>query len=46
MAELDDQFPQGLDWEVAYDPTVFVSTSIKAVIQTLLEAVVLVVLVV
>ncbi|RLT99275.1 efflux RND transporter permease subunit [Ketobacter sp.] len=46
MAELEDQFPEGLDWEVAYDPTVFVSTSIRAVIQTLLEAVVLVVLVV
>ncbi|MBN7796614.1 multidrug efflux RND transporter permease subunit [Parahaliea mediterranea] len=46
MAELDDTFPEGLAWEVAYDPTVFVSTSIKAVIQTLLEAVLLVVLVV
>ncbi|HEA53511.1 efflux RND transporter permease subunit [Marinobacter antarcticus] len=46
MAELADQFPEGLDWEVAYDPTVFVSTSIKAVITTLLEAVALVVLVV
>ncbi|WP_237063540.1 efflux RND transporter permease subunit [Microbulbifer zhoushanensis] len=46
MAELDDRFPEGLEWEVAYDPTVFVSTSIQAVIQTLLEAVLLVVLVV
>lgn len=46
MAELDDQFPEGLEWEIAYDPTVFVSTSIKAVIKTLLEAVLLVVLVV
>ena len=46
MAELDDQFPEGLDWEIAYDPTVFVSTSIKSVVQTLLEAVLLVVLVV
>ncbi|MEE2730766.1 MAG: multidrug efflux RND transporter permease subunit [Pseudomonadota bacterium] len=46
MTELEGQFPEGLDWEVAYDPTVFVSTSIRAVIQTLLEAVVLVVLVV
>ncbi|WP_148864003.1 efflux RND transporter permease subunit [Marinobacter fonticola] len=46
MAELDDNFPAGLEWEVAYDPTVFVSTSIKAVITTLLEAVALVVLVV
>ncbi|QIL91650.1 multidrug efflux RND transporter permease subunit [Microbulbifer sp. SH-1] len=46
MAELDDHFPEGLEWEIAYDPTVFVSTSIKAVIKTLLEAVLLVVLVV
>ncbi|SHF58242.1 hydrophobe/amphiphile efflux-1 (HAE1) family protein [Microbulbifer donghaiensis] len=46
MAELDDQFPEGLEWEVAYDPTVFVSTSIQSVVQTLLEAVLLVVLVV
>ncbi|WP_346839008.1 multidrug efflux RND transporter permease subunit [Microbulbifer sp. SAOS-129_SWC] len=46
MEELDDQFPEGLEWKIAYDPTVFVSTSIKAVIQTLLEAVLLVVLVV
>lgn len=46
MAELEGGFPKGLSWEVAYDPTVFVSTSIKAVIVTLLEAVALVVLVV
>ncbi|AQZ93985.1 efflux RND transporter permease subunit [Halopseudomonas phragmitis] len=46
MAELAEAFPEGLSWEVAYDPTVFVSTSIKAVIMTLLEAVALVVLVV
>ncbi|KAA0694158.1 multidrug efflux RND transporter permease subunit [Halopseudomonas laoshanensis] len=46
MAELEEDFPEGLSWEVAYDPTVFVSTSIKAVIMTLLEAVALVVLVV
>ena len=46
MAELSENFPAGLEWEVAYDPTVFVSTSIKAVIMTLLEAVALVVLVV
>ncbi len=46
MAELEADFPEGLNWQVAYDPTVFVSTSIKAVITTLLEAVALVVLVV
>ena len=46
MAELAEDFPEGLSWEVAYDPTVFVSTSISSVITTLLEAVALVVLVV
>lgn len=46
MAELGKHFPKGLKWEIAYDPTVFVSTSIEAVIHTLLEAVLLVVLVV
>ncbi|MDX9874714.1 MAG: multidrug efflux RND transporter permease subunit [Spongiibacteraceae bacterium] len=46
MAELEAEFPEGLAWEVAYDPTVFVSSSIQSVIMTLLEAVVLVVLVV
>ncbi|WP_444883827.1 efflux RND transporter permease subunit [Microbulbifer sp. PSTR4-B] len=46
MAELGEQFPEGLEWKVAYDPTVFVSTSISSVIKTLLEAVLLVVLVV
>ena len=46
MDELDDRFPKGLKWEIAYDPTVFVSTSIHSVITTLLEAVALVVLVV
>ncbi len=46
MAELEGDFPQGLQWEVAYDPTVFVRDSIRTVITTLLEAVLLVVLVV
>lgn len=46
MSELDDTFPDGLGWEIAYDPTVFVSTSIDSVTRTLLEAVLLVVLVV
>lgn len=46
MAELKKNFPQGLDYKIVYDPTVFVRGSIKAVIHTLLEAVALVVLVV
>ena len=46
MEELKRNFPEGLDYSVVYDPTVFVRGSIKAVIKTLLEAVALVVLVV
>jgi multidrug efflux pump len=46
MAELDDFFPKGVEWKVVYDPTVFVRDSIKAVIETLLEATLLVVVVV
>ncbi|HEX2789116.1 MAG TPA: multidrug efflux RND transporter permease subunit [Steroidobacteraceae bacterium] len=46
MAELKKSFPQGIDYDVAYDPTVFVRGSITAVVHTLLEAIALVVLVV
>lgn len=46
MGELAKNFPDGLKWAVIYDPTVFVSTSIRSVIITLLEAVLLVVIVV
>jgi len=46
MAELKKNFPQGMDYSIVYDPTVFVRDSIKAVVHTLLEAVLLVVLVV
>jgi hydrophobe/amphiphile efflux-1 (HAE1) family protein len=46
MAELKKNFPQGLDYSVVYDPTVFVQESIDAVIHTLFEAIVLVVIVV
>jgi multidrug efflux pump len=46
MAELKKNFPEGLDYSIVYDPTVFVRDSIKAVVHTLLEAVLLVVLVV
>jgi len=46
MTELAAGFPPGVDWEVAYDPTVFVRESIQSVITTLLEAVLLVVIVV
>ncbi|MCR9212309.1 MAG: efflux RND transporter permease subunit [Proteobacteria bacterium] len=46
MAELKESFPEGVDYSIVYDPTVFVQDSIKSVITTLLEAVALVVLVV
>ncbi|SIR86414.1 multidrug efflux pump [Aquipseudomonas alcaligenes] len=46
MAELKQSFPQGVDYEIVYDPTIFVRGSIEAVVHTLLEAIVLVVLVV
>ena len=46
MAELATRFPEDMKWAAPYDPTVFVRDSIRAVVQTLLEAVVLVVLVV
>jgi multidrug efflux pump len=46
MAELKKGFPEGIDYNVAYDPTVFVRGSIEAVLHTLLEAIALVVIVV
>jgi hydrophobe/amphiphile efflux-1 (HAE1) family protein len=46
MKELEAGFPPGVEWQVAYDPTVFVRQSIDSVITTLLEAVALVVIVV
>ncbi|MCW7553927.1 efflux RND transporter permease subunit [Endozoicomonas gorgoniicola] len=46
MAELSKSFPQGVSYEIVYDPTVFVRGSIEAVVQTLFEALLLVVLVV
>ncbi|WP_173497525.1 efflux RND transporter permease subunit [Shewanella sp. ISTPL2] len=46
MAELSKGFPEGLEYEIVYDPTVFVRGSIEAVVKTLFEAVLLVVLVV
>ena len=46
MEELKKNFPEGVDYSVVYDPTVFVRHSIEAVVHTLLEAVLLVVIVV
>jgi multidrug efflux pump len=46
MAQLKKDFPQDVDYKIVYDPTVFVRGSIEAVVHTLFEAIVLVVLVV
>src|SRR6201986_391976 len=46
MQDLKRDFPQGVDYQIVYDPTVFVRGSIHAVVHTLLEAIALVVLVV
>ncbi len=46
MAEMKPDMPEGVDYSVNYDPTQFVRDSIDAVVHTLLEAVVLVVVVV
>ncbi|GAA5665875.1 multidrug efflux RND transporter permease subunit OqxB7 [Brucella sp. NBRC 14130] len=46
MEELQKGFPEGIEYRIAYDPTVFVKASLEAVVMTLLEAIVLVVIVV
>src|SRR5690606_20998855 len=46
MAEIERTMPDGVEYDIVYDPTQFVRASIQAVVRTLLEAVVLVVLVV
>ncbi len=46
MAKLKTGFPEGLDYLLVYDTVVFVEQSIEAVVKTLFEALLLVVLVV
>ena len=46
MDELAQDFPEGLAYEIAYDPTQFVQESVNAVYSTLFEAVLLVILVI
>ena len=46
MERLKKDFPQDVDYAIVYDPTVFVRDSINSVVETLLEALALVVLVV
>jgi hydrophobe/amphiphile efflux-1 (HAE1) family protein len=46
IEELSKNFPDGLEYQIVYNPTVFVRESIDAVIHTLFEAALLVVIVV
>jgi multidrug efflux pump len=45
MGELSAYFPRGMKWEIPYDSSRFIRISIKQVVETLVEAVVLVFLV-
>ncbi|MGE0563843.1 MAG: efflux RND transporter permease subunit [Pseudolabrys sp.] len=46
MAELSKGFPSGIEYRIIYDPTQFIRQSVDAVQETILEAIILVVLVV
>jgi hydrophobe/amphiphile efflux-1 (HAE1) family protein len=46
IAEVEQRFPEDLDWRITYDPTVFVKDTIHEVQKTLIEAFILVVIVV
>src|ERR1700720_167453 len=46
MARLSKRFPAGLKYDIVYNPTQFIRQSVDAVIDTIFEAIVLVVLVV
>jgi hydrophobe/amphiphile efflux-1 (HAE1) family protein/NodT family efflux transporter outer membrane factor (OMF) lipoprotein len=46
MKELKKDFPEGLDYRIAYDTSAFIRESIRAVVETLIIAVLLVVFVV
>ncbi|MGJ8657358.1 MAG: efflux RND transporter permease subunit [Akkermansiaceae bacterium] len=45
MNDLAQDFPEGLEYRIVYDPTQFIDNSIDAVLHTLVEAVFLVVIV-
>jgi HAE1 family hydrophobic/amphiphilic exporter-1 len=46
MAELSKSFPEGIRYDIVYNPTEFIAESVREVIKTIFEAVALVVLVV
>jgi hydrophobe/amphiphile efflux-1 (HAE1) family protein len=46
METLSKEFPKGLEYRIVYNPTEFIEQSVDAVVHTLFEAVILVVLVI
>jgi hydrophobe/amphiphile efflux-1 (HAE1) family protein len=46
MEEMSADFPAGLEYRIVYNPTEFIQQSVDAVVETLLEAMLLVVLVI
>lgn len=46
MKELSNDFPPGLEYQIVYNPTKFISASINAVYTTIFEAILLVIIVV
>jgi hydrophobe/amphiphile efflux-1 (HAE1) family protein len=46
LAEMRKSFPPGVDYRMNYDPTQFIRSSVQAVLHTLIEAILLVVIVV
>src|SRR4051794_9642582 len=44
MKQLQAQFPKGLEYRIAYNPTEFIAESVREVYKTLFEAIVLVVI--
>ena len=46
MENASKRFPQGLKYDIVYDPTQFIQQSVDAVMETILEAILLVILVV
>ena len=45
MASLERTMPEGLRWDMAYDPTAFVRRSMREIVETLVETFLLVVLI-
>lgn len=45
LERLSRNFPEGVSWEIAYDPTKFIEISMREIVVTLISALVLVVLI-